>query len=114
MNAGDWTRLTEQLESTTAALLTALESQDPRYLEHLERRQQLIESLTAAWDGAPSASHQDQLLRVEAAGQRLKTAARRMRDDSLAALEALNGQRQLALLLAAGMGPGAGTLNVRG
>ena len=114
MDAMHWTSLTDQLESTTSALLAALERQDPCYLEHLERRQELIERLSALRGQAWEPPHLGQLLRVQAAGSRLKLVAQRMRDDSLAFLQAISTQRQLARLLDAGAGAGYTTLNVRG
>jgi hypothetical protein len=106
--------LADQLESATTALLLALERQDPRYLEHLERRQELIERLSALCSQGQAPSNKGQLLRIQAAGGRLTRAARRMREDSLAVLQALSTQRQLARLLDTNRAQGYTTLNVRG
>jgi hypothetical protein len=104
----------DQLESATTLLLAALERQDPGYLEHLERRQELIEQLSTLCRRGQEAPQPGQLLRIQAAGARLRQAAERMREESLAMLQALDRQRQLARLLDAGRRAGFATLNVRG
>lgn len=101
-----------QLAAASEALVALLEQRDPRYLEQLERRQELLAALQGMLDSAspPPPSLRAALERVRQLGEAAERQAHALRREALDEISALDPHLRFAQSLSLLAAPRTATL----